>query len=176
VSADQFLGIDSYTTGKIDRDYTHLTVELLQESESGIELQVTCHRDQAAVLARSRAPKFVDHGISCTISIIIYGPLEMCNEVGEYFQLNQIYLQDPRDCDRNVRYCNPHRLSSADLHSCLWTSELHTETGQLIEVTAIAPQPTLLDAIDSHEDLPETVQPGILKTELQRYVSAHSSL
>lgn len=44
------------------------------------------------------------------INAVIYGPLELCEEVDEYLTKCGIFLQDPVQNDRDVIYKNPHIL------------------------------------------------------------------
>lgn len=92
----------------------------------------------------------------------------MLTDIGNFFQTCEMYLQDPSDCDRDVRYCNPHRLSSVNLNSGPWTSELETILNNLIEMKPIAPMPDLLDVLESSEKLPEAMQPDAIQTPLER--------
>ncbi|EHK48686.1 hypothetical protein TRIATDRAFT_11002, partial [Trichoderma atroviride IMI 206040] len=150
-------------------DYTHLT-DLLQ-NEAELDLQLKCTFDYsrspgAGKRTSSRLPKYA---IPCTISIIIYGPFEMLTDIGNFFQTCEMYLQDPSDCDRNVRYCNPHRLSSIDFSSCPWTSDLETHLNNLIEMKPLSSMPELLDVLESSEKLPEAMQPDAIQTRLERH-------
>ncbi|KPM37325.1 hypothetical protein AK830_g9236 [Neonectria ditissima] len=169
-SSDQFSAMDDDSvTGIIDADYTHLTYALLDEPE--VKLQLTCSRDvsQALKHAKSRVSKLLVQAIPCSVSIVIYGPRDMFDEIGTFFQTNEMYLQDPRECDRNVRYYNPHRLSAVALDSCPWTFELKSHFNQPMEMTIIDPQPDLLDLMNSHDLLPETPQPLAIQTSLERH-------
>lgn len=168
-SCEKFVSVDNDSiNGIIDPDYTHLTGLLQNEAE--LDLQPKCTFDfsrpsGAGKRTSSRLPKYA---IPCTISIIIYGPFEMLADIGNFFQTCEIYLQDPSDCDRNVRYCNPHRLSSTNLISCPWTSELETNLTKLVEMKPISPLPELFDVLESSEKLPEALQPDTIRTPLER--------
>lgn len=63
------------------------------------------------------------------LSIIIYGPLEMANDVGDWLNSMQMYLQTPEGCDRDVLYMNPHCLS--------FDEEANTTTFQLAEFASL---------------------------------------
>ncbi|KAK3497860.1 SNF2 family N-terminal domain-containing protein [Neurospora hispaniola] len=157
------------TTKNNTHDWTVLTDALLEES--GIELSVICSKDpyHPSPAARNKAFKQFEKALNCTMSITIYGPLELFEEIGSFFQEHDVYLQDPLHCDRHARYCNPHRLSSTDLEKCIWTSDLGKPTTQLVELTSTVPNPELLDAITSAQDLPEADQPRAIRTSLARH-------
>jgi hypothetical protein len=103
--------------------------------------------------------------------MIIYGPLSLTEEIGEFFQSYDIYLQDPYHCDWDVRYCNPHRLSSADLMSLPMTSEINSTMTVLGTTTSeILPERSeLLAILNTSEELPEAPQPEAIKTVLERH-------
>ncbi|KAH7627454.1 SNF2 family N-terminal domain-containing protein [Sordaria sp. MPI-SDFR-AT-0083] len=150
-------------------DWTLLTDALL--NESGIELSVIClkgayplHQD-----VQHKASKDFRKSMHCKLLITIFGSLEMFEDIGSFFQEYEVYLQDPTQCDRHVRYCNPHRLSSTDPERCIWTSDLGKTTTQLVELAKTLPTPGILDAITSAQDLPEADQPRAIQTTLARH-------
>lgn len=63
------------------------------------------------------------------LSIIIYGSLEMANDVGDWLNSMQMYLQTPEGCDRDVLYMNPHCLS--------FDEDANISTSQLTEFTSL---------------------------------------
>lgn len=143
-----------------------LTDALLEES--GIELSVICSKDLYSPSSdvQHKAFKESRKALDCTLSITMFGPLELFEEIGSFFQEHNVYLQDPLQCNRHFRYCNPHRLSSTDLKRCVWTSDLGRTTTQLVELTGTVPTPELLDAITFTQDLPEANQPRGIRTAL----------
>lgn len=98
----------------------------------------------------------------------MFGFLDLLDDIGTFFQEQDVYLQDPTQCDRHVRYCNPHRLSSMEPDRCIWTSDLGKSTTQLLEFTTSLTTPEILDAITSAQDLPEADQPQAIRTALAR--------
>jgi hypothetical protein len=105
----------------------------------------------------------------CELSIVIYGPFDMCEEIGDFFQKVNMYLQDPKTCDFNVRYCNPHCLSSLDLESCPMMSEM-TTIGTKFNVLFedVTRNTEFLDMLDTCQDLPEAPQPDSLLSSMKR--------
>jgi hypothetical protein len=168
-SRETFVSIDDDSIiGTIDPDYTHLTHLLQSEAELDLQLICTIDFSRSSGAGKRTSSRLPTHTVPCTISIIIYGPFEMLTDIGDFFQTCEIYLQDPSDCDRNVRYCNPHRLSSTNLISCPWTSELKANRNNLVEMKPISPLPELLDVLESSEKLPEAIQPDAIRTRLER--------
>jgi len=95
--------------------------------------------------------------------------MDLFRDVGEFFQTHNTYLQDPENCDWNVPYRNPHRLSSAETDGpCIWTADLSKYREQLAEIKSIAQRPELLDALSSTNDVPEAPQPKGIRTPLAR--------
>jgi hypothetical protein len=106
----------------------------------------------------------------CSLLLIIYGPACLCDDVGSFFQDHDIYLQDPLGRELDVRYYNPHRLSSMDLASCPMTSKLELQEATLgaFNLEEAPRQPDLLSVLDSQEDLREAPQPDAIHTTLER--------
>lgn len=80
-------------------------VEVLKTlAQEGIEFQFSY-----AVPSDGTAAKTRNKG---SLEIILYGPKNMADPVGMLMEECGYCLQDPYNCDRNVPYINPHRLSS----------------------------------------------------------------
>lgn len=92
------------------------------------------------------------------------------DNVGEFFQEVEMYLQDPNGCDWDVRYCNPHRLSSLNINDCPMTSELGRPETELdhIMFQSIPGESDVLDVLDAHLDLPEAPQPALIRSLLKK--------
>lgn len=155
--------------GRVSADAADLIEGILDETS--LRLQVTCalNTEEKSLLKTRR---FLPQIIPCSLSIIVYGPANLCNDLGDYFQDYDIYLQDPRSCDMDVRYCNPHRLSSVDLSRCPMTSELSLgdvvmDVSRLKEIPA---QTDLLAILNSQGELEEAPQPHAISTTLERQV------
>ncbi|KAK4163801.1 SNF2 family N-terminal domain-containing protein, partial [Cladorrhinum sp. PSN259] len=158
---------DPNINGKLDLDFTQLLGDLLEEQGLDLESYASSIDDQPNT--RARTIRF--HGSSrfCRLDIILYGPLDLFDDLGTYLQERNIFLQDPVGCERNVRYCNPHRLPSADPSVHVLTSSLTKCAGYVSEMEFIAARPELLDILNSQEDLPEAAQPPSIKTKLARH-------
>lgn len=114
--------------------------------------------------------RFGPVSLPCELSIVIYGLQGLVNNVGDFFQEVDMYLQDPIGCDLDVRYCNPHRLSSLNMNDCPMTSELGrpgVEPHQIL-FPNIPDEPDVLDVFDAYQDLPEAPQPALIRSLLKR--------
>ena len=105
---------------------------------------------------------------SCSLYITVYGPVELFDEIGEWFQGYNVYLQDPQSCDLDVRYCNPQRLSSSDLKVCPYVSHVVSLGSGLVQFQEIDEQPDLLDIISGQDDLEEATVPKVIRAVLHK--------
>ncbi|KAI0129639.1 SNF2 family N-terminal domain-containing protein [Xylariales sp. AK1849] len=112
--------------------------------------------------------------LSCTLDLTVYGESQDLSEIGRWFQDFDIHLQDPLESHFDVRYCNPHRLSSIDIRSCAMVRDVIASNSRLVlrEISAL---PDLLDTLNSHTDLNEAPQPRAIRTALQRFINTVSS-
>jgi hypothetical protein len=171
IKLDTALKFDSSSdvdfSGIISNRYYQLLQALLDETS--LTLQASCLFGEEKVENR-KTRRYLPYMVPCSLLIIIYGPISLCEELGEFFQEYDIYLQDPRGCDMDVRYCNPHRLSSTDLASCPMTSELSSQGAPLgaFNLEEAPQQLDLFTILDSQRDLPEAPQPDAIQTPLER--------
>jgi hypothetical protein len=109
---------------------------------------------------------------SCSLDVTVYGPKELFEEIGEWLQQQNIYLQDPTICHKNmdVKYWNPHRLSSTELESCPLVSQVVWFGSGVAQFQEIEEQPDLLDIISGQDDLEETMAPKMIRAVLHRHV------
>ncbi|TPX07805.1 uncharacterized protein E0L32_010492 [Thyridium curvatum] len=165
-SPETFAGIDdSSLSGKVETSFVHI-VQSLQD-ETRINLQVTCMVQQSDCQAK-RPRKYLS--VPCCLQIILYGPIELYNDIGTFFEEHGFFIQDPKGCNRNVLYCNPHRLPSLDCGLFPWTSDLEFRPVPVaFEIADFASRPELLEILDSQEDLPLTPQSPSIRTQLARH-------
>jgi SWI/SNF-related matrix-associated actin-dependent regulator of chromatin subfamily A3 len=110
-----------------------------------------------------RVKRACQKGSLTPISAILYGPEWLSEDIGAFCQDSEIYLQDPLGCDRDVLYCNPHRLSS-DQGVCCTTFELQrASTDVIVTNLHIA---DVLDVLSAPRTLGEVETPRWLKTKL----------
>lgn len=153
-------------SGQISPDYSQMIQELLDETY--LELHASCIVDSFQTLnaqKQSRGPLT----ISCSLEISVYGPLNIFEELGTWFEHYQVYLQDPRECHREARYCNPHRLSTDDISACPLLSDVISQSSHSLQLELITQQSDLLDELCSHQNLEEAPQPSVIKRELKRH-------
>lgn len=160
---------DASGCGKFSSDYIDIVQALLDEPS--LRLQASC--TVGSLQPQKATAKPVQLGpIShpCELSIIIYGPKELLDDVGEFFQDLEMYLQDPKDCEWDVKYCNPHRLSSLNINDCPMTSSLCGPGARLDQTLfqMIPGESDVLDVLDGSQDLPEADQPHLILPFLKK--------
>ncbi|KAI0840035.1 SNF2 family N-terminal domain-containing protein [Hypoxylon sp. FL0890] len=150
--------------GRIQSMHCQMIQGLLEEQT--LDLRVNCTLNVQSTKSKSfRNSKL----LPCTLEITVYGPLELYKDIGSWFQEYDIYLQDPRICHLDVRYCNPQRLSSDNLESCPLVSEVISMTSSLVPSQYVAGQTDMLDILSNNGDLEETPQPEAIKATLKRH-------
>lgn len=150
--------------GKILPEHGQIIQGLLDET--ALELEVSGIFD-AADPSTKDGNVFVQR--QCSLAITIYGPADLFEEIGTWFQEYNIYLQDPTHAERqNARYYNPHRLSVEDLNSCPLISEFLTQNSKLVGFEEVGDHLDFLDILSTHADLPETQQPSAVCTRLEK--------
>jgi len=171
-SSHEFTPVNSHLVsgrGKFSPDFIDVIQALLDVSDLRVQARCTVRGTQP-LKAAARSARFGPVSLPCEVSIIIYGPRALMGNVGEFFQEVNMYLQDPDGCDSDVRYCNPHRLSSLNINDCPMTSELGrpgTELNQAM-FQNIPGESDVLDVFNAHQDLPEAPQPAVIRSLLQK--------
>jgi SWI/SNF-related matrix-associated actin-dependent regulator of chromatin subfamily A3 len=127
--------------------------------ETSIELQISI-ADSFGASFDINTGFVASSTISVPLSIIVYGPMEIYDDIGDFFQDCDLYLQDPIECDRDVPYRNPHRLSGRD-RDVPMTSVFGREV-----VDVLSEQPDNFETLFTSIDLPEMDTPQMLETSL----------
>lgn len=135
--------------------------------EASLEIFVSCVVEDTRTSEASKR-SFGTSPVPCALQITLYGPLDLFEELGTWFEDYQVFLQDPQQCHRDVRYCNPHRLSSDDATSSTYLSDIVSKSSKSLHLEIVSQQPDLLDELSSHDNLEETPQPSAIKRELRR--------
>lgn len=163
-SPERFIASDNpCSRGIIQPQYGQMIQGLLDEKT--LILHGSCTTEAGST---PRRPNQSYAQLSCVLEITVYGPFELFEEIGEWFQGYNIYLQDPRICHMDVRYCNPQRLSSGGLLSCPYVSQIISRSSEVLHFQDVVDQPDLLDIISGQEDLQETEAPKAIRAMLHR--------
>ncbi|KAL2802257.1 SNF2 family N-terminal domain-containing protein [Aspergillus granulosus] len=128
--------------------------------EPGIELQIQLHSEK-------HANKWYGHKrkgcvqVRSRLNVVVYGLIDLFEDIGDFIQENGYYLQEPRHCDRNVPYRNPHCMSGED-DEVPFTFDLGKQELNFVS----AKVPDLLGGLETREVLPEDHDPSGLTTSL----------
>ncbi|KAF2638471.1 hypothetical protein P280DRAFT_551575 [Massarina eburnea CBS 473.64] len=163
-SSDRFLSSDSSKiAGYICSQYGPMIDGLL--AEQSLLLHTSCipesTQNDRSFTAMAQ--------VNCTLEITVYGPCDLFDEIGDWFQEYNIFLQDPRVCHLDVRYCNPQRLSSHTSKNTLTVSQAITQSSAQVHFQELDERPELLDLISGQEDLGEATPSPFLSTSLHKH-------
>jgi hypothetical protein len=154
--------------GAVEESTLSMLSALLTEPDLYLQLSCTTALDLSTQRNTGRNTKRTRRSskVSTYLSAIVYGPTELFDDIGKFFDGYELYLQDPYGCDWNVKYRNPHRISGRDPVAPM-TYELrplafgHEETVSPCDILA---------GFEPDEILPESESPPALKTVLYPYV------
>ncbi|KAF5536493.1 alpha-1,6-mannosyltransferase subunit [Fusarium napiforme] len=167
LDAENFVGSDDPSIeGKVSYEFTYLTSALFVQSELVLEINCSTLDSPSKPGPQISGKRMPGYSAQCTLEIIIYGPLDLSQDVGSFFEEYDLYLQDPVNGKRNVRYHNPHRLS-VNPSDVKYTFDLGHATAPLASTIDINDHSELLDIIFSHQDLAEAAQPRSIRTPLK---------
>jgi hypothetical protein len=151
------------TIGYIGARHHELVKGLLDEPD--LSISATYSPQTATKVKGLRRDTLVD----CELELTILGDLDHFDWVGEWLQYFDSYLQDPRECHLDVKYCNPHKLSFIDVQSSPMVSEIiRTDPGLIFET--VSERQNLLDDISDSIELEEAPQPQAIESSLKRHV------
>ena len=144
-------------------DDTAARILQVLEDDPDIELQIQC---QIGMLNQNGGEgERTSKAHSPMLSVIIYGSMELFEPVGKLFELNNLFLQDPKGCNREVEYRNPHLLFALDLDRQI--TSIEAEMSSLVLECTSTPF-DILRGFENGETLPEAVTPSGLRIELYR--------
>ncbi|KAF4437905.1 alpha-1,6-mannosyltransferase subunit [Fusarium austroafricanum] len=88
-------------SGQILSEHGQMIQGLLDEKS--LDLYTSCAVNDSPITEAQKASRSLST-IPCILDITVYGPLELFDEIGPWFEDYQVYLQDPRECHRDVRH------------------------------------------------------------------------
>ncbi|GAP89897.2 putative alpha- -mannosyltransferase [Rosellinia necatrix] len=164
-SSNQFTSVDADATitGRVHSSHSQMIWGLLEEDT--LQIFVSCITKKDSFTRPARGLR----GLPCSLELTVYGPIDLLDEIGNWFQEQKVYLQDPQLCHLNVKYCNPQKLSTSELGSCPLVSEVTMNKGISIEMRTISPQASFLDNLQSRNDILEAQQPTAIRSTLKRH-------
>lgn len=165
VSAECFVAVDNkQVRGCLHTDYGQMVQGLLDDET--LKLFVVCSPSRAG--RNLKKSSSLSAAVPCSLQIVVYGPSDLSEEIGSWFQDYDVYLQDPRVCHLDAKYCNPHRLSFNELTRCPLLSEVVSKPQSLMQLSEVCLKPDLLDTLSDNPNLEETCQPISITSTLKK--------
>jgi hypothetical protein len=152
--------------GKFAAEFVDMIQELMNEQD--LRLQLICTTESGH--QSTKRSRYGSVSVPCSLSLILYGPPDLGEDVGNFFQELELYLQDPKGCDLNAKYFNPHRLSSMKLGECPMTFSLHLPSTHLDQTVfqKICSDTDISDIFNAQQNLAEAPQPDVIQSQLKR--------
>ncbi|KAL9085447.1 MAG: hypothetical protein Q9165_007597 [Trypethelium subeluteriae] len=141
---------------------TAKAIRVLSE-DSDIALQVRCTIKREFLTPRRRKSLKTNSVWNAHLSVIIYGTLKSFNSVGNYLEECGFYLQDPEECDQNVPYRNPHRLSGMQKNPPMTIEQQLDHASIQQKAYSLA---DFIETFESQQELPEAATPLPIITPL----------
>jgi len=167
VSSDRFATTNGTEgSGKLTAEHGQMIQSLLEESS--LQLFATCTLDAEPTVQK---PNRVASQLfrPCTLDITIYGPEDLFEDIGAWFQEYDLYLQDPCRVHLDTKYCNPHKLSVDDIDSCPTVSDAVRQSSRSLLLHDVPDRPDLLDLLSNGSELEETQQPVVIRAALKKH-------
>jgi hypothetical protein len=147
--------------GELDDRAAKILANLRSE---GIEFQIYCRAiNRRAAQGKKGARKVGANELQYVLNAIIFGPEELCDDVGLYLTKCGVYLQDPLHCDGDYRYSNPHILSRSE-EIIMTSSLLALNASPNVEQVTLSAD--LFADLSADDHLPFTEAPAAINTPL----------
>ncbi|KAK6843899.1 hypothetical protein PG987_004759 [Apiospora arundinis] len=164
-TSESFTSTENNIQGHLHTDHGSMMQGLLDDES--LKLFVACTPSKVEHNTKSGPRRMLS--VPCTLDIVIYGPSDMYDEIGTWFEDYNIYLQDPRKCYLDAFYFNPHRLSSVDTSCLPLVSAIVNKPTIPLQFSKINQHPDLLSNLGGTSSLEETPQPDGVRTDLRSH-------
>ena len=158
-----------HVIGKLDSRFSKILQALRDDEDAELQAYVVRvlsqepPKDQAKKASRQMTSS---RDIPVSLSVILYGPMELFEVIGEFFEQCSEFLQSPLHCNHNLPYRNPQSLSGRDNNPPM-TFQLEADLCRpQVETIVQGPDPSA--ALETGDALPETEAPSSIKTSLYR--------
>ena len=156
--------------GRLDARYTKILGLLKDEQRLVLQLYLVAAFSQARRRRRARmqdADTAQPKDYSATLSVVVYGSMDVFGTVGEFLSECSENLQPPLNCNWDVPYRNPQSLSGRDENPPT-TFQLESQRlSSHFEELGFCADPSA--SLESQDSLPETEAPSPIRTKLYRY-------
>lgn len=138
-----------------------------KEHAEGICFQIYCRTiNRRAAQGKKGSRKVGANELQYVMNTIIYGPEDLCDDVGSYLIRCGVYLQEPLECDRVVLYSNPQFLSRGDER--VMTDQLGN-LNSAAELEKFISQDDIFSELSCDDHLACTEAPEAIGTPLYRH-------
>ena len=151
--------------GRLDPHYSKLFSVLNEETCVDLQAMLVYNYSQLLVDKSSKSRGKRTAQAKATLSVNIYGPMQIYDKIGDFLSRCGDFLQPPSRCDRNVYYRNPQSLSGRKGRPPK-TLELSRGLMSHIETLSEATDPS--SVLETQKDYQETKCPAIVQTNLYR--------
>jgi SWI/SNF-related matrix-associated actin-dependent regulator of chromatin subfamily A3 len=152
--------------GELDERNAKILGSLGKFSEEGICFQIYCRTiNRRAAQGRKGSRKVGANELQYVMNTIIYGPEDLCDDVGSYLTRCVVYLQEPLECDRVVLYSNPQFLSR--IEERIMTDQLGN-LNSAAELEKFISQDDIFSELSCDDHLACTEAPEAISTPLYR--------
>lgn len=149
--------------GKLEPRHSKI-LQVLRDDED-MELQAYVVSPLPQESTRGQAKKSLKN-LMPSLSVILYGPMEVFEAVADFLEQCSEFLQPPLHCDRNLPYRNPQSLTAKDRNPPM-TFQLDADLcHSQVETIVQGPDPSA--ALETEDALQETEAPSSIKTSLYR--------
>ena len=154
--------------GHLDSRYSEilrvLQVQPMIELQAYVfQARTECRKGRVKML---RLPPKVIRAADVTLSVIVYGHMDLFEALGDFLLRCSEYLQSPLRCNRNVPYRNPQSLSGKDENPPMTYQLLSQLPPTQVEILAENEDPSAV--LETEDTLPETEAPAVVQTSLYR--------
>lgn len=142
------------------------TLEILDSlrdvSEVLVELSATRVEDKQT---RSTATPVKSLPLACkfALAVIIYGPKEVADDVGDWLSIMRLHLQTPYSCRLDVPYCNPHKMTDTSA-ALIMTSQLSAKA--VSAQNSLTCDESIIQKLYTTRSFERASQPALLRTQL----------
>ena len=156
-----------FVFGKLDPRYSQVLEVLRDQPAIEIQAYVAHTLSLSRSQGRAKKPSRTKTALQTkyvTLSVVLYGTMDIFEAVGEFLLQCSGYLQSPLRCDRNVPYRNPQSLSGTDEDPPMTFQFLSELPSTRVETSTQGADPSA--ALETEDSLPESEAPAAIQTPL----------
>ena len=165
----QLQSMAGHVVGKLEPRHSKILQVLRNDEDVELQAYVVPTQSQEpprGLVKKSSKALTPSRTRSVSLSVILYGPMQLFDAIGEFLELCSEFLQSPLHCDRNLPYRNPQSLSGKDDNPPM-TFQLEADLCYS-QIETIAQDPDPSSALETEDSLQETQAPSSIRTPLYK--------